>query len=112
MEDDAFEAGYYTRLGSFFLARFVEPAEVVAGLEDVVANFLHCMSLGIAQLQATDRTYCTVRPGTLLIQDLHQDVNRIGVLQNLQESRAHREVFHRLQHLHEVLRFQEFTCPK
>lgn len=40
LEDNAFEAGYDTSLGGFFLAGFVEPAEVVAGLEDMIGHFL------------------------------------------------------------------------
>lgn len=46
----------------------------------------------------------------MFVQYSYQDLDRIGILQNLQKRRIHRKMLNGFQHLDEIIRFKQFAC--
>ena len=108
---DALQAWDEPGLSGLLLTRLVQATEVVAGLEDVVADFLrHVQRQG--RPRKAVQTYCAIWPATLLVEDLHQNLDRVRVLQDLEKRRAHRQMLDCLEHMHQMLRIEQFARPQ
>ena len=109
--DDPLEARDDPSLCRFLLPRLVEATEIVASLEYVIGHFL-VRSVSTLAEQGVSYTYRAVRPRTLLVEDLDQDLDGIGVLKDLEQVRVHGQMLDCFEHMHQVLRLKKFASSK
>ena len=108
--NDALEARDDPSLCRFFLPRFVETTEVVARLEDVVGHFLHDEESERSDAREGDlQTYRPEGSGALFVKNLHEDLDRVSVLQYFEDGGVHGQMLHGLEHLDQVLGIEKLA---
>lgn len=113
--DHAHEQRYNARLRRLLLSTLVQTTKVVARLEYMIRHFLEtniCIVINRGTEGEIVVTYRAVESGALLVKNPRQNLDGIGVLQNLEQRRIHREMFDGLEHMNEILRLKEFTCAQ
>jgi hypothetical protein len=67
---------------------------------------------GQNQLANASPTCRAVGPRTLLVKNSSQNLNGIGVLQNVEQRCVHRQMLDCFEHMDEILWFKELACTQ
>ena len=110
--NNALEARDNSGLRRLLLSRLVEATKIVAGLEDVVGDFLSSKASAKTSQEPRVHTYRAVRSCRLFVEDADKNLDRIRVLQDLEKRRVHRQMLNSLQHLREAFRLQQLACTQ